>query len=73
MTSRRTPSAALVYLGLALGAAITLAPFAFGLLTSFTTAHQFATGEPLTLPRPPTLSNYTGLAAVSDDGATRVA
>jgi multiple sugar transport system permease protein len=62
MTSRRTPSAALVYLGLALGAAITLAPFAFGLLTSFTTAHQFATGEPLTLPRPPTLSNYTGLA-----------
>jgi multiple sugar transport system permease protein len=62
MTSRRTPSAALVYLGLALGAVITLAPFGFGLLTSFTTAHQFATDAPLTWPRPPTLTNYTGLA-----------
>jgi multiple sugar transport system permease protein len=62
MTSRSKPSAVLVYLGLALGAVITLAPFAFGLLTSFTTAHQFATGAPLTWPRPPTLANYTGLA-----------
>jgi multiple sugar transport system permease protein len=62
MTSRSKPSAVLVYLGLALGAVITLAPFAFGLLTSFTSAHQFATGTPLTWPRPPTLANYTGLA-----------
>ncbi|MFZ0226827.1 MAG: carbohydrate ABC transporter permease, partial [Mycobacterium sp.] len=62
MTSPSKPSAVLVYVGLALGAVITLAPFAFGLLTSFTTAHQFATGAPLSWPRPPTLANYTGLA-----------
>ena len=32
-----------------------------GLLTSFTSAHQFATGTPLQLPRPPTLANYADL------------
>ncbi|WP_343571925.1 carbohydrate ABC transporter permease [Mycobacterium sp.] len=62
MTSPKTPSSVLVYAGLAVGAAVTLAPFGFGLLTSFTSAHQFATGTPLTWPRPPTLSNYSGLA-----------
>jgi multiple sugar transport system permease protein len=68
MTSLRRPSAALIYLALAAGAVITLAPFGLGLLTSFTTAHQFATGTPLTWPRPFTLSNYTGLA---DHGFSR--
>ena len=62
MTSPRKPSAALIYLALAGGALITLAPFGLGLLTSFTPAHQFATGTPLTWPRPPTLDNYSGLA-----------
>ena len=41
---------------------ITLAPFVFGCLTSFTSARQFATGTPLQLPNPPTLANYAGLA-----------
>src|ERR1700749_4896762 len=61
MTSLKKPSAPLIYLALALGALITLAPFALGLLTSFTSAHQFATGTPLKWPRPPTLSNYADL------------
>ena len=51
-----------IYTGLVLGAAITLTPFAFGLLTSFTSADQFATSSPLSLPDPPTLANYRGLA-----------
>src|SRR5437660_12095408 len=54
-------SAAAIYAGLTLGALATLAPFALGLLTSFTSAHQFATGTPLSLPLPPTLSNYADL------------
>ena len=45
----------------ATGAVITLTPFALGLLTSFTSAQQFAT-ESLSLPSPPTIENYTGLA-----------
>jgi multiple sugar transport system permease protein len=61
MTSLKKPSAAPVYLALAVGAVITLAPFGLGLLTSFTSAHQFATGTPLTWPRPPTLVNYANL------------
>jgi multiple sugar transport system permease protein len=62
MTSfSRALSGALVYLGLAVGAAITVTPFALGLLTSFTSAQQFATESPLRLPHPPTLANYTGL------------
>jgi multiple sugar transport system permease protein len=52
---------AAVYAGLGLGALITLAPFALGLLTSLTPAHQFATGTPLAWPRPPTLANYVDL------------
>ena len=61
MTSPKSPSAVLVYVGLVLGAVITLAPFVLGLLTSFTSAHQFATGTPLAWPRPPTLANYADL------------
>ncbi len=54
--------AAVVYAMLTAGAVITLAPFVFGVLTSFTPARQFATGTPLRLPNPPTLANYAGLA-----------
>ncbi|WP_375487460.1 carbohydrate ABC transporter permease [uncultured Mycobacterium sp.] len=62
MTSpRKLASAFAVYAGLTVGAVITLAPFALGLLTSFTSSHQFATGRPLAWPRPPTLSNYADL------------
>jgi multiple sugar transport system permease protein len=46
---------------LALGAVITLAPFVFSLMTSFTSERQFATQQPLRLPSPPTTANYTGL------------
>lgn len=55
-------SRVVIYLGLAIGAVITLAPFASGLLTSFTSARQFNTTSPLSWPDPPTLHNYTGLA-----------
>ena len=58
MTSRSF----VIYLGLGVGALLTLVPFALGLLTSFTSPQQFATGTPLSLPRPPTLTNYVGLA-----------
>ncbi|OWM05786.1 sugar ABC transporter permease [Mycolicibacterium peregrinum] len=58
MTSRN----ALIYAGLLLGAVVTLLPFGLGLLTSFTSAEQFATDPPLSLPAPPTLENYVGLA-----------
>jgi multiple sugar transport system permease protein len=61
MTSPKRLTAVLVYAGLLAGALITLAPFVLGLLTSLTSAHQFATGAPLSLPRPPTLSNYADL------------
>jgi multiple sugar transport system permease protein len=61
MTSRSRISAALIYAGLVAGGVVTLLPFLLGLLTSFTSAHQFATGTPLQLPRPPTLANYTDL------------
>ena len=63
MTSfSRAVSAPVIYTVLAAGALITLAPFAIGSMTSFTTADQFNTGEPLSFPAPPTLQNYTGLA-----------
>jgi multiple sugar transport system permease protein len=63
MTSpSRTISNAAVYLGLAVGAVLTLVPFGLGLLTSFTSARQFNTESPLSLPSPPTLANYAGLA-----------
>jgi multiple sugar transport system permease protein len=61
-----------IYVGLTLGALITLVPFALGLLTSFTSSHQFATGTPLQLPRPPTLSNYGDLAGAGFGRAAAV-
>ena len=54
-------AAAPIYAGLLLAAAAMAAPFALGLLTSFTSAQQFATGTPLSLPSPPTLDNYGAL------------
>jgi multiple sugar transport system permease protein len=68
-SSNRAVSAAAIYLLLGIGAVITLAPFVFSVLTSFTSTRQFATGTPLQLPHPPTLANYTGLA---DAGFGRV-
>jgi multiple sugar transport system permease protein len=62
MSSGKGLSGAAIYAGLIVGAVVTLAPFTLGLLTSFTSAHQFATGTPLALPRPPTLANYADLA-----------
>lgn len=62
MTSpSRASSGAGVYVLLAIGALITLTPFAFGVLTSLTSPRQFATSAPLRLPNPPTLVNYTSL------------
>jgi multiple sugar transport system permease protein len=58
----RVVSGAVIYLALAVGAVITLAPFSLGLLTSFTSARQFNAESPLSLPSPPTLQNYIGLA-----------
>jgi multiple sugar transport system permease protein len=58
-----------IYPVLGIGAVITLAPFVFSVMTSFTSARQFATGTPLQLPNRPTLANYTGLA---DAGFGRV-
>jgi multiple sugar transport system permease protein len=68
-SSNRAASGAAIYLLLGIGAVITLAPFVFSVLTSFTSTRQFATGTPLQLPHPPTLANYTGLA---DAGFSRV-
>ena len=64
MTSRNGA----IYACLVAGALITLAPFALGLLTAFTSAHQFATSAPLALPNPPTLANF---AALGDAGFGR--
>lgn len=64
MTSRN----ALIYAGLLTAALITLVPFLLGLMTSFTSPQQFNTGSPLSIPAPPTLSNY---AALGDAGFGR--
>ncbi len=72
MTSFSRMSTSLIYPGLIVGAVITLAPFALGLLTSFTSAHQFATGSPLPLPHPPTLANYADLAGAGFGRAAAV-
>lgn len=58
----RIASGIVVYPLLVVGAVITLVPFGLGLLTSFTSARQFNTESPLSLPTPPTLDNYLGLA-----------
>jgi multiple sugar transport system permease protein len=68
-SSNRAVCGAAIYLLLGIGSVITLAPFVFSVLTSFTSTRQFATGTPLQLPHPPTLANYTGLA---DAGFGRV-
>ncbi|BBY25628.1 carbohydrate ABC transporter permease [Mycobacterium stomatepiae] len=72
MTSSSRVSAALLYAGMIVGALITLLPFALGLLTSFTSAHQFATGTPLQLPHPPTLANYGDLGGAGFGRAAAV-
>jgi multiple sugar transport system permease protein len=62
MTSpSRVASAVVIYPGLVVAAVIAMAPFALGLLTSFTSARQFNTESPLSLPNPPTLQNYIAL------------
>jgi len=53
---------AATYVVLAVLAVLTLLPFGLGLLTSFTSARQFNTESPLSLPSPPTFANYLGLA-----------
>jgi multiple sugar transport system permease protein len=72
MTSPSRLSHAAIYTGLVIGALITVVPFALGLLTSFTSARQFATGTPLQLPRPFTLSNYGDLAGAGFGRAAMV-
>ncbi|SPM41895.1 ABC-type glycerol-3-phosphate transport system, permease component [Mycobacterium numidiamassiliense] len=72
MTSPSRLSNAVIYTGLIIGALITLAPFALSLLTSFTSARQFATGSPLQVPRPPTLSNYMDLGGAGFGRAAMV-
>jgi multiple sugar transport system permease protein len=73
MTSpSRVVSGAVIYPVLAIGAVITLAPFTLGLLTSFTSARQFNTESPLSLPKPPTLENYTALVDVGFERAVVV-
>lgn len=61
----RTPSwwlsVILTYLVLAAGAVIMLVPFLFSFMTSLKTKKQFDTTDPLTLPDPLTLDNYTAL------------
>jgi multiple sugar transport system permease protein len=65
MTSpSRVVSGVVIYPVLVAGALITLAPFTLGMLTSFTSARQFNTESPLSLPKPPSLENYTALAGV---------
>lgn len=63
MTSfKRVASGVVIYPVLIVGAAVTLVPFGLGLLTSVTSARQFNTESPLSLPTPPTAANYLGLA-----------
>jgi multiple sugar transport system permease protein len=72
MTSFSRLSYTVIYAGLVLGALITLVPFLLGLLTSFTSEHQFVTGTPLQLPRPPTVANYTNLGGAGFGRAVAV-
>lgn len=58
----RVASGVVIYPVLLVGAVVTLVPFGLGLLTSVTSARQFNTESPLSLPTPPTLANYFGLA-----------
>ncbi|SEB71411.1 carbohydrate ABC transporter membrane protein 2, CUT1 family [Paramicrobacterium humi] len=60
---RRAPRGRLgtagVYLTLVIAAVLTLAPFAFSVLTALTSPGQFAREGALSLPAPPTLQNLT--------------
>ncbi len=58
MTARN----AAIYTGLATAALAALAPLVLGVVTSLRSAHDFATGSPLSLPHPPVATNYTDLA-----------
>lgn len=62
----------LIYLALLAGALVTLVPFGFSLLTSVTSAHQFVTDTPLSLPSPPTFANYHALGDVGFGRAAAV-
>ncbi|KAA0094701.1 carbohydrate ABC transporter permease [Mycolicibacterium sp. P1-18] len=53
---------AAIYAALGILGVVTLLPFGLGLLTSVTSARQFNTDSPLSLPSPPTVANYLGLA-----------
>src|ERR1700712_2784493 len=53
---------AAIYAALGVLAVVTLLPFGLGLLTSFTSARQYNTESPLSVPSPPTVGNYLGLA-----------
>jgi multiple sugar transport system permease protein len=57
----RAVSNVAIYGVLVVLAVITLVPFGLGLLTSFTSARQFNTQSPLSVPTPPTFANYLGL------------
>jgi len=57
----RAVSNVAIYGVLVVLAVITLVPFGLGLLTSFTSARQFNTQSPLSVPAPPTFANYLGL------------
>lgn len=59
--SGRVISNGAIYAALTVGAVLTMVPFGLGLLTSFTSARQFNTESPLSVPTPPTLANYLGL------------
>ncbi|HIT75140.1 MAG TPA: carbohydrate ABC transporter permease [Candidatus Avipropionibacterium avicola] len=58
---RRLPATIVVYAVLLFGAVITLAPFAFSLMTALKTPSQFASTSPLSWPAPPTGENFSGL------------
>ncbi|WP_244971401.1 carbohydrate ABC transporter permease [Paramicrobacterium chengjingii] len=56
--SRRALTALGVYALLLVGAAVTLLPFAFSVMTAFTTPTQFAQEGAVSLPNPATLGNF---------------
>ncbi|MGY4720122.1 carbohydrate ABC transporter permease [Naumannella huperziae] len=59
--ARRAPGSIAIYLVLAVGAVITLAPFLLSVLTSLKSPRQFANTSPLSPPAPPTAENYLAL------------
>lgn len=63
---------AVIYVALIFGGIITVMPLALGLLTSFTSTHQFVTGAPLQFPDPVTLANYTDLGSAGFGRAAAV-